>query len=87
MRRRSELICGWALVCSGLAGKEVLRPLRGTLPVLSKGVPANFSSMTREKDSSALRGRWFTTMCWVFPSALKATATITLMCSPRTSVV
>jgi hypothetical protein len=32
---------------------------------LARGVPENFSSITREKDSNALRGRWFTTTCWV----------------------
>jgi hypothetical protein len=46
----------------GPAGKA---RLRCPSQCLAKGVLANFSSITGEKDSSALRGRCFTTICCV----------------------
>jgi hypothetical protein len=61
---------------SGLAGEEVL----------GNGGAGQLLAINRDKYSSALRGRWFTTRCSACPASLKATVTTTLRCTPRTSV-
>jgi hypothetical protein len=38
------------------------------------GVPANFSCIARDKNSSAVRGRWLTTTRWACPASLNVTA-------------
>jgi hypothetical protein len=62
-----------------------VRPVQDSLVMkyLARGVPANFLPIKLAKSSTELRGRWFTTMCWAFPAALRVTVTTTLVGSPR----
>jgi hypothetical protein len=71
--RRRRVLAGR----SGLAGDEVL----------GEASAGKLSPSNRETSSSVLRGRWFTTMCWVCLAALRLITPIAPNGSPWICVV
>src|SRR4051794_14271690 len=49
---------------------------------LARGVPAYFSPINRAKSSTELRGRWFTTIRWASPAALRVIVATAVVGSP-----
>ncbi len=80
-----DTVKGGAVDTPFLHVKGQARPCQDWLVMkcLARLVPASFSPSSRETSSSVLRGRWFTTMCWVCPAALREITPMTPKGSPR----